>query len=274
VTGAAAAASTRWGVVVPVKRLSVAKSRLSAYGDGSRQELALAFACDVVAAAAEVAHVLVVTDDPRASAELAGLGARVVPDDPDAGLNPALAHGADLLRADDPAAGVATLSADLPALRPDDLRAALADVPAGERAFVVDRAGTGTTLLAAGPGALLDPAFGPASREAHLRSGARELVAAPSLRCDADTADDLWTALALGVGPRTRSVAQGLGLTSRQATVRSWDATSGGSAYLDDGTQLPLRADALSGSAFRFLRPGQRVRVALASGSVVKVALP
>src|SRR3954454_20963656 len=53
--------SAQWGVVVPVKRLDLAKSRLASYGDVHRQELALAFAADVVLAAATVARVLVVT---------------------------------------------------------------------------------------------------------------------------------------------------------------------------------------------------------------------
>ena len=199
-----------WGVVVPVKRLALAKSRLAAYGDATREALALAFAADVVLAAREVATVLVVTDDTTAAALLTALGARVAPDDPDAGLNPALAHGVELLLAEDPARGVATLSADLPALRAAELRAALDQVGPGERGFVADRAGTGTTLLAAGPGASFEPAFGPGSRRAHLASGARELGAGAGLRHDVDTPDDLREALVLGVGPRTRAVALGL----------------------------------------------------------------
>src|SRR4051812_25485012 len=89
-----------WGLVVPVKRLTVAKTRLQSYGDAVRQDLALAFAVDVVTAALAcevVDDVLVVTDDARAAAALRTAGARVVADAPDAGLNPALAHGADLL---------------------------------------------------------------------------------------------------------------------------------------------------------------------------------
>jgi 2-phospho-L-lactate guanylyltransferase len=198
-----------WGLVVPVKRLALAKSRLAAYGDEARQDLALAFAIDVVTAAlrtAGVADVLVVTDDDRAADVLAGVGARVVADSPDAGLNPALEHGAELLRvaAD---VGVATLSADLPALQPADLAAALAAVPAGGRAFVADAAGSGTTLLAAAPGILLAPGYGPGSRGAHLASGALELVGAPGLRLDVDTPEDLVAALLLGVGAATAAVA-------------------------------------------------------------------
>ena len=53
-----------WGLVVPVKRLVLAKTRLSSYGDAARQDLALAFALDVVAAALaapSVVQVLVVS---------------------------------------------------------------------------------------------------------------------------------------------------------------------------------------------------------------------
>lgn len=195
-----------WGVVVPVKRLVLAKTRLASYGEQARQDLALAFAADVVTAACEVAEVLVVTDDARAADLLTGLGARVVPDDPDAGLNPALQHGADLLLTD----VVATVSSDLPALRSEDLADVLRRVGPGVRAFVADVAGTGTTLLAAGRGTVLAPAYGPASRDAHLRSGAFEVDAAASVRQDVDTPDDLRTVVALGVGTHTRDVLTGL----------------------------------------------------------------
>lgn len=199
-----------WGVVVPVKRLSVAKSRLAAYGDDGRRRLALAFAEDVVTAALAcpvVARVLVVTDDPDAAAALAALGAGVAPDDPDDGLNPALSHGAELLRAVQPDLGVATVSADLPALRPVDLAAALAAVVAGSRGFVADAAGEGTTLLAAAAPAALAPEYGHRSAMRHLASGARQIEGTPALRRDVDTPEDLGVALDLGVGARTAAVA-------------------------------------------------------------------
>lgn len=202
-----------WGVVVPVKHLDVAKSRLSGHGDPARRELALAFAVDVVRAALDcpvVREVLVVTDDPQAAAALGALGARVAPDDPDAGLNPALAHGAELLRAQDPLLGVVTVSADLPALSPDDLAAVLRAVPPGGRAFVADSAGTGTTLLAASAPAPLLPSYGAGSRARHLASGAVELPGTAALRRDVDTPADLREAVALGVGARTAAVAAGL----------------------------------------------------------------
>jgi 2-phospho-L-lactate guanylyltransferase len=124
-----------------------------------------------------------------------------VPDSPDAGLNPALEHGAAEATRMAPSWGVAVLGSDLPALRPAELAAALAATPAGGRAFVADFAGTGTTLLAASSGVPLAPAYGLGSAAAHARSGAVAL-AGPwcSLRRDVDTAADLAAAAQLGLG--------------------------------------------------------------------------
>jgi hypothetical protein len=59
-----------------------------------------------------------------------------------------------------------------------------------------------------------------------------------------------------------------------QATVRTWDPENGGSAFRDDGSVVDIPREALQGSVFRFLRPGQRVRLELADGVVVAVGLP
>ncbi|WP_338700933.1 2-phospho-L-lactate guanylyltransferase [Streptomyces sp. Q6] len=206
----------QWTLVIPLKPLVRAKSRLApTAGDALRPGLALAFAQDTVAAAGActaVRDVVVVTDDVRAERELAALGARVVPDSPQAGLNAALAHGAACARALRPAAPLAALNADLPALRPLELARVLATATVFPRAFLPDAAGIGTTLLSAAPGAELLPAFGTASRARHTASGAVELPldGVGSVRQDVDTGDDLRTALALGVGPYTARAAAGL----------------------------------------------------------------
>lgn len=198
-----------WSVVVPAKRLAVAKTRLrpltAGLGDGTaagHDALVLALLADTVAAAIAcpvVAEVLVVTDDPAAAAVVRGLGARTVADAPDRGLNPALEHGAR--SAAGPA--VAALSSDLPALRPEELTAALRAAAAVARAFVADAPGTGTTLLTAA-GVPLEPRFGPASAHAHRAAGAVPLVGDwPGLVRDVDTDADLRAAVALGAGPRT-----------------------------------------------------------------------
>ncbi|MFF8034261.1 2-phospho-L-lactate guanylyltransferase [Streptomyces sp. NPDC016626] len=203
----------QWTLVVPLKPLALAKSRLSdAADDGLRPGLALAFAQDTVAAALEcpaVRGVVVVTNDALAGRELAALGAAVAPDEPRGGLNAALAHGAAVVRTSRRAEGVAALNADLPALRSRELARVLDAAAAFPRAFLADAAALGTTLLAAAPGRDLRPCFGPDSRARHRASGAVELRldAVDSVRQDVDTGDDLRAALALGVGPHTAAVA-------------------------------------------------------------------
>jgi 2-phospho-L-lactate guanylyltransferase len=199
----------RWAVVVPVKELAVAKTRL-ALPPGRRADLALAMACDVVAAAVAcdaVDGVLVVTNDLRAAAALAPLGARVVADAADAGLNPALADGARYARTLWPRAGVAALASDLPCAVPGELADALGAAAAFPMAVLADARGSGTTLLTARPGADLLPRYGAASRAAHAGAGATLLPLRrwPSLERDVDTPDDLAAALLLGVGPTTRA---------------------------------------------------------------------
>ncbi|MER5894452.1 2-phospho-L-lactate guanylyltransferase [Streptomyces sp. NPDC001876] len=198
-----------WSLVVPLKPLARAKSRLGrAAGEELRPRFALAFAQDTVYAALccrAVRDVVVVTDDRTAGAALAALGARVVADAPAAGLNAALEYGARSVLARRPGAAVAALNADLPALRPEELARVLEFSAAFPRAFVTDSQGIGTTFLSAAPGVELRPAFGGPSAARHLASGAEEisLPGLDSVRRDVDTGEDLEVAMALGVGPYT-----------------------------------------------------------------------
>ncbi|GIJ76960.1 2-phospho-L-lactate guanylyltransferase [Micromonospora phaseoli] len=201
-----------WTVVLPVKRLTAAKTRLRGGLPGvPHEELALALAADTldaVLACPGVAQVLVVTDETRMGELARHPDVRLLPDVADAGLNAALRHGAAGIPG-----WVAGLTADLPALRPTELAVALATTlagPPGVRRFVADAPGTGTVLLAAPPGVPLDPRFGPGSAAAHAASGADPLTGDwPSLRRDVDTAEDLAVAARLGLGPRTTALAAG-----------------------------------------------------------------
>lgn len=200
-----------WSVVVPVKRPELAKTRLADTVGELRPHLARAFAADTVAAALacpSVEAVLVVTDDDEARAEALMLGAMVITDAPGGGLNPALRHGAQTIRSNRPMAAVASLSADLPALRPAELQQVLTAASMHRTSFLADTAGVGTTLYASTPGAPFEPRFGGRSRAAHRSSGAVELQVpdVPSIRRDIDTAVDLWDAMRMGLGPRTGSV--------------------------------------------------------------------
>jgi 2-phospho-L-lactate guanylyltransferase len=175
-----------WSVLIPVKVLAEAKSRLAGLAGPRRAELALALASDTVTAVLAsdaVARVIVITDDQDAAVALAALGALVVPDEPRAGLNPALRHGARYAAARWPGDGMAALSADLPALRPEQIGQALRAAAAWPTAFVADAAGDGTTLYAA-------------SAEAAFR-----------LRRDVDTPSDLRGAVALGLGSHSAPLA-------------------------------------------------------------------
>ena len=199
----------RWSLIVPVKHLGLAKSRLARAAGTMREGLALAIACDTVSAALScptVDTLFVVTDDPLADAELSSLGAVVVSGEPGGGMNPALEHGEAAARARDPRTGVCAMSADLPALRPDELGLVLAAASEHGRSFLADSPGVGTTLLAATPGHRLAPSFEGGSRSRHREGGARELspVGVESVRRDVDTPEDLTEAATLGLGPRTR----------------------------------------------------------------------
>jgi 2-phospho-L-lactate/phosphoenolpyruvate guanylyltransferase len=201
-----------WSVIVPVKRPEVAKTRLADLAGSRRPAIARAFAADTVAATLacpEVAEVVVVTDDVETAEAVTAMGATVVDDAPDAGLNAALRHGCEVARVRRPGAPTAALSADLPALRPDELATALRAAAAHPAAFVADVAGIGTTLYAVTGGTPFRPRFGGRSRATHRAAGAVEVVLAeiPSVRRDVDDAVDLWDALRLGVGPRTAALA-------------------------------------------------------------------
>jgi 2-phospho-L-lactate guanylyltransferase len=198
-----------WAVVVPVKRLDVAKTRLEV-PPRARVDLALAMATDTVRAclaATAVAAVVVVTDDARAAAQMRQLAVRVVADEPDAGLNPALRHGAVV--ASDAGGPIAALSSDLPALTGAALDEVLRAAARSTRACVADATGTGTTTLTArGIDAFL-PEFGVDSLRRHVAAGAVDLTASadPRVRRDVDTLADLADALRLGCGAATTPLA-------------------------------------------------------------------
>jgi 2-phospho-L-lactate guanylyltransferase len=121
------------------------------------------------------------------------------------GIDTAVAVGAD-------AAGVgmprAALLGDIPALRPEDLDAALIGAGRVERAVVPDAEGSGTTLVTAGSGIPLLTSFGGQSYARHVELGCvpLEIADTSSLRHDVDTAAQLEVAAELGLGPRTAAL--------------------------------------------------------------------
>ena len=200
-----------WVVIVPVKGLASAKSRLAA-PSAVRSGLALAFALDAVAVALAcpaVDAVLVVTADDEVAGAVMALGVRVVSEvpaehDP---LNSAIRSGLRAAADSHPRAPIAVLTSDLPALDGDTLADALAQAEGHPLAMVTDAAAEGTTMLTARPGEPLTPRFGTDSRRLHEQAGHVVLLIPDGsrIRHDVDTAADLDVALRLGVGLRTRS---------------------------------------------------------------------
>jgi 2-phospho-L-lactate guanylyltransferase len=197
------------GLVIAVKRLTAAKTRLApVFSAATRESVVLAMLIDTISAAAAVpavSAIIVVTPDEFAADAARQLGARVLADPtPDGHRNPlnnAIAAAEAAMR--DGTSNIVALQGDLPALQPQELAEAIVAAREYPRSFVGDRHGTGTAALFAF-GVALDPQFGADSAQRHSHSGAIELTGAwPGLRCDIDTPDDLMVARRLGVGAAT-----------------------------------------------------------------------
>jgi len=198
----------QWRVVIPIKPAEVAKTRLrgATGAEATHARLVLALQRDTVAAVLAaasldptVAGVYVLSAEPP---EWLAAGVSVLRD-LGGGLNAALDTAAADVRARHPGEGVAALVADLPALRAAEFVEVLRAARSHRRSFVPDASGRGTTMLIAGRGQPLDPAFGPDSAIRHRSSGAVELAAGLGARTDVDTAEDLQRCLELGVGSHT-----------------------------------------------------------------------
>ena len=197
---AARPATLTWSLVIPVKVLAQAKSRLTGLAGQRRSDFALAMAADTLAAAVQRGQRRRRPGRHRRP----GCQRHRVP--PRRGRARGHARrraqrGARarcrLLGGDRwPDRGRAGLAGDLPAVKPAELTAALAAAAPLGTAFVPDADGTGTTLYAAAPGAQFSPRFGPASRDRHLATGAVEIgIDLPGLRRDVDTIEDLRAAI-------------------------------------------------------------------------------
>ncbi|MEA2677685.1 MAG: hypothetical protein QOJ81_1826 [Chloroflexota bacterium] len=196
-------------VVVPLRGVDSGKSRLGQALDAEERGVLvlglLARTLETLAAWSPAQRVYLVTGD-AATGELARRAhpAITVLNEPrDGGLNAALRAARDAA-AEHGATAVLMLPADLPLLDSAALDRLLdgadAAVAAGKgHALVVvapaDARG-GTNALLVSPPALIDPGFGEASLEAHLRAAALadatvQLVVDPAFGFDLDTPDDL-----------------------------------------------------------------------------------
>jgi 2-phospho-L-lactate guanylyltransferase len=188
-------------IVVPFRGAG-GKQRLGPLTDDEREALALAMLEDVLAACRKVGETVVVTADDDAARVADEHDARVV-DDPGEGQGAAVAAA---LR--DVIGPVLVVNADVPCVRPDDLRRLSAATPVNGLALVAARDGT-TNALGLSASSLFAPLYGPGSAERFRAHGARlgvDVVPAdiPNLADDVDSIDDLKR-LEQRVGPSTLS---------------------------------------------------------------------
>jgi 2-phospho-L-lactate/phosphoenolpyruvate guanylyltransferase len=198
--------------ILPVKSFGAAKQRLSsALGAGSRQALAQAMFCDVLASLRRVTgldSVVVVTADRVAEDAALGERVQVLRDTAQAGQSAAALIGIGHARARG-YERVLLVPGDTPLMDPGEV-SRLLRLGREERlgAIVVpDRHGEGTNALLLAPPDAIEPAFGPGSRERHVRlaraAGVTCLVEpVPTLALDVDTGADLELLAAALAGRR------------------------------------------------------------------------
>jgi 2-phospho-L-lactate guanylyltransferase len=186
--------------IVPIRSWTTGKSRLD-LSDADREAVSRAFALDVVdvlLGSPHIDEVVVVTSDDDVRASLDGC---VVVDDPESGLNDAVAAGAA------GRARVVVVPSDLPCLTGDALAEVVRLADGHVHSFCTDADGEGTTLAVSHEPRDLVTSYGDGSAAAHRAAGLVPLPAAPAeARRDVDTVTHLREAEALGVGPRTAAV--------------------------------------------------------------------
>lgn len=234
--------------VVPVKELGGAKQRLSPLlPPALRQALMLAMLEDVLAALAaapDLAGLLVVTVDPQA-ARLAGrYGARIVESGAREGHSGAVAAAARLLTAEG-RAGMLTLPGDVPLVTPAEIAALIeAHRPAPSFTIAPSHDQRGSNAVICSPPEAVPLRFGEDSFFPHLRAagmrginpGVRHL---PGLARDIDTPDDLAVFARIASSSRARALLDERGivtalLSSSPVGLRPAGETRGPSAHAID----------------------------------------
>lgn len=215
--------------MIPIKDLENAKTRLApALTPEERRGLFQSMAEDVLEAASDapsLAGVLVLTNDPRATALAEKYGARVEGEPANIGQSEAVARAAKLLDAEG-ADGVLTLPADAPLITSADIEAIIARHPTVRSAMTIvpDHARRGSNCMVLTPGPLIPLHFGHVSFEPHLAEAAKLglepniLEDLPRVALDIDTPDDLAAALATGADCRARAFVEAHGIAARLPT--------------------------------------------------------
>jgi 2-phospho-L-lactate guanylyltransferase len=190
-------ASEVWAIV-PVKRLSHAKQRLSPLLSGpERAALARAMLHDVLTtlcATPELSGIVVVSGDPLAANLATLFGARVVGDMLETGVNAAVGQGLRTLET--PSAAVLVVPADVPFATVADLRLVISELGRYPVVLVPASSDGGTNALAMRKPGLIAPSFGDdsfARHQALARRGGADcgIVRTEGLGRDIDCPEDL-----------------------------------------------------------------------------------
>lgn len=211
-------------VVVPVKELDTAKSRLSeVLPSAYREGLVLAMLSDVLAAlaAAGLADVDVLSPDRRVLGFAAACGARPLAQPPACAT---LAQAVDAAAASVSVDSLLVVHADVPLATAAELTALVSVQDAGQLddgggpmvVVAPDRAGRGTNALLRRPPRAIPALFGPDSLVSHLAAARVAGVpcrvrAFPGLAHDLDTPADLARFRASSGGTHTREFLRRLG---------------------------------------------------------------
>ncbi len=180
-------------IVIPVRSVATGKTRLaSALDQRARKRLIERMFLHVLAQAQALGPTHVVSRDPHLLALARARHARTVAEQGDT-LNLALTQVARAAPPDEP---LLALSADLPLLTEEDLRAMILALDKADVVAAPDRAGTGTNALLLSRPGLIDYAFGCGSLDAHRAASASAglrfaAVERPGLACDIDLPGDL-----------------------------------------------------------------------------------
>ena len=192
-------AGTGVWAVVPIKRLSAAKQRLTALLKEHREEFAYLLACrtlDVMRDSGLFDGIFVVSPDPRVAAAALARGALVL-DDHDASLNEACSLGLAAV-AEHSARIAVVVPADLGLLSAPALAAVLQRYSALRESgaavgLVRCKDGTGTNMVLLDPTQAFEPRFGADSFARHASAAAATAheLTAPEVAFDIDAAEDL-----------------------------------------------------------------------------------
>lgn len=196
--------------IIPVKRLSEAKSSLSAVlAPEQRRRLVLSMIADVlrvVHQATSIAKAAVVSPDERVMS-FARLHGAVGVAEPGLGLNEALklairhtiSKGAD---------SVLILPADLPLLKSTDIENLIAMASGPKDVVIAPSKAKGTNALFLRPPDLINLRFGGESFPLHVKEASQagvrpRIYRSPTVALDIDDPEDLLSVETLGLGTRT-----------------------------------------------------------------------